>query len=212
MTDLLTRRPRPWRRTLLTVTALLVAVAFTLLGTPRAAWAHNGLIDTSPGDGKTVATPPKRVVLTFNEPAIATGTKVIVTGPAGSATDGDPQLVDNTVGQDLQRELPAGKYTVEWRVTSADGHPINGEFTFSVRKGTVTEKSASPSAPRATPSSGPTGPAASATATVTPSPTAATPLPDVADGEPGGGPGWLWLLVAVPVGLAAALGWRFSRR
>ena len=24
---------------------------------------------------------------------------------------------------------------MEWRVTSADGHPINGQFTFTVRDG-----------------------------------------------------------------------------
>ena len=79
------------------IVALLAAVLFTVLGTPPAAWAHNALVSTSPGDGKTVAKPPTSIVLTFNEPAIKTGTKVLVTGPDGSVTKGDPELVDTTV-------------------------------------------------------------------------------------------------------------------
>ena len=124
--------------------ALLVAVVFTVLGTPQAAWAHNALVSTSPGDGKTVTEPPSSIVLTFNEPAIATGTKVLVTGPDGSVAAGDPQLVDTTVEQTLLPELSAGEYTVEWRVTSADGHPINGEFSFTVRTGSVGKSTATP--------------------------------------------------------------------
>ena len=84
-------------------------------------------------------------MLTFNEPAIATGTKVLVTGPDGSATSGDPALVDNTVRQPLRPQLPAGEYTVEWRVTSADGHPVNGTFTFGVRSGSQAPSSPPPS-------------------------------------------------------------------
>ena len=61
--------------------------------------------------------------------------------------EGDPQLVDTTVEQGLLPEMSAGEYTVEWRVTSADGHPINGEFSFTVRTG---------SAPTSTPTPVPT--------------------------------------------------------
>ena len=67
---------------------------------------------------------PSSVVLTFDEPAIAIGTKLVVTGPTGPVQTGAPQLVDNTVTQNLQPGAPAGAYTVEWRITSTDGHPI----------------------------------------------------------------------------------------
>ena len=154
------------------IVALLAAVVFTVLGTPQAAWAHNALVSTSPGDGKTVAKPPSSIVLTFNEPAIKTGTKVLVTGPDGSVTTGDPQLVDNTVEQGLLPELSAGEYTVEWRVTSADGHPINGEFSFTVRTGSV-----GTSTPTPVPTTEGTGPSPS-----TPSSRTADTEPD-RDGE-----------------------------
>ncbi|MDX6380518.1 MAG: hypothetical protein QOI57_1542, partial [Rubrobacteraceae bacterium] len=33
---------------------------------------------------------------------------------------------------DLKESLSKGSYTVEWRVTSADGHPVNGTYRFAV--------------------------------------------------------------------------------
>jgi methionine-rich copper-binding protein CopC len=209
-----TRTPRIW-------VALLVAAVFTVTGAPQPAWAHTALISSSPADGTVVAKPPATVVLNFNEPAIATGTKVLVTGPDGSATEGEPELVDNTVRQDLKPDLPAGRYAVEWRVTSADGHPITGTFSFRVRTSSSGEKSTTgtPAATTATPAA--TSPATSTTPAATPPATSATPAATspapaatpstAAQTRPGASSGWLWLLAILPIGLAAVLGWRFSR-
>jgi methionine-rich copper-binding protein CopC len=199
------------------VVAVLVAVLVIVTGAPHPAWAHNALVGTTPEDGTAVAAAPAAIVLTFNEPAVGTGTKVLVTGPDGSATSGDPALIDNTVRQRLQSDLPAGKYTVDWRVTSADGHPINGTFTFEVRSSGGTSGSASPApSTSATPSmsSAPSMSAASSTS-ATPSTSATASTGPTLDGAPEGadtGSPWWWLLAIIPVGLAAALGWRFSRR
>lgn len=189
------------------VVALLAAVVFTVLGIPQTAWAHNALVSTSPGDGTTVAEPPESIVLTFNEPAIKTGTKVLVTGPDGAVAAGAPELIDNTVEQALQPELPAGEYTVAWRVTSADGHPINGEFSFRVRTGAVTTRTPAPT----TGSTGSPTPSQTASASDPPT-TVATPSAQPVDQDPGPRSGWWWLLAVVPIGLAAVLGWRFNRR
>lgn len=191
------------------IVALLAGVVFTVLGTPTAAWAHNALVSTSPGDGKTVAEPPSSIVLTFNEPAIASGTKVLVNGPSGSVTVGDPELVDTTVEQALQPELAAGDYTVEWRVTSADGHPINGEFSFTVRTGSVGTSTPTPVPTTGSPSVPPASPSASASELPS---TVATPEAEPADPGESRRSGWWWLLAVVPVGLAVVLGWRFNRR
>lgn len=90
------------------LTAVIAAVLFTLYGTPQAAWAHNALLGTTPADGAQVKMAPATVVLTFNEPAISTGTKVLVTGPDGPVAVGAPALIDNTVQQELKPGLPAG--------------------------------------------------------------------------------------------------------
>lgn len=107
-----------------------VTAAFTLLSAPAAS-AHNVLESTSPADGSTVDHTPAKVVLTFNNPSIATGTVIEVDGPSGNAAAGKPKLVNHKVTQALKPGSPAGKYTVHWRVTSIDGHPISGSFRFT---------------------------------------------------------------------------------
>lgn len=111
--------------------AVVLAVAASLVGSATAAQAHNILVGTSPADGSTVKVVPAAVMLTFNEPALAIGTDVIVTGPGGQEQSGAAVLVNNTVTEHLQPGSPAGPYTVIWRVTSADGHPVSGTFSFT---------------------------------------------------------------------------------
>ena len=118
-----------WRLLAATLATAVLAIAGLVIGANPAS-AHNVLKSSSPADGKKVARTPSSVVLTFDEPAIAIGTKLVITGPEGPVQIGKPSLVDNTVTQDLQPGSPAGAYTVDWRVTSADGHPISGSFTF----------------------------------------------------------------------------------
>ena len=122
------RQPVDRRRRLLGV-----AVAALLLGAwvaPPAA-AHNALRSTNPTADARVERTPAEIGLTFDEPAIAMGTRIVVTGPSGPVQRGAPRLVDNTVSQPLQPGAPAGRYLVEWRVTSTDGHPVTGTFAFT---------------------------------------------------------------------------------
>jgi hypothetical protein len=108
-----------------------VLVLLLLAAGPAA--AHNALVSSSPASQQTVATTPGSVVLTFNEPVLGMGSRVVVTGPDGEVQQGPPRLVDATVTQDLRGGAPAGSYAVDWRVTSADGHPISGRYTFTSR-------------------------------------------------------------------------------
>src|SRR5450631_838262 len=139
--------------------AVVLAVTALLVGAVSAAQAHNILVGTSPADLSTVAVVPAKVTLTFDQPALAVGTEVIVTGPAGQVQSGAAVLVNNTVAEHLRPGAAAGRYTVLWRVTSADSHTVSGRFSF-------TASSPSPgrqlNAPTSTPSttSGTTGHAA----------------------------------------------------
>lgn len=140
-----------------------------LLGAP-AAQAHNTLRASDPADGAALATAPDRVTLTFDMPATALGTEVVVTAADGRVVSSGPaELVDATVAQPLAGELPAGGYTVQWRVTSADGHPIEGTYAFTAAAATLAGTGGAPlPAPEASPSdaasaeptAGPTEPAA----------------------------------------------------
>ena len=122
------RLPARW---FLRALAAVVAVIALMVGAASAAQAHNILVGTSPKDGSMTGAVPAAVTLTFNEPALAVGTMMIVTGPAGQVQAGAAILVNNTVSQHLRPGSPAGRYTVIWRVTSADGHPVSGQFVFT---------------------------------------------------------------------------------
>jgi copper resistance protein C len=134
--------------------ALVAALTLVVVGAAPAA-AHNRIVGSDPADGATLARTPSAVVLTFNEPAIAMGTRIAVTGPDGPVGVGTPQLVDSTVTQPLAGGAPAGRYTVDWRVTSADGHPITGVLAFTTQAPGESQPDPAP-APAAEPAAEPT--------------------------------------------------------
>lgn len=134
----MTFRMRTPRGAVLAVAASLVlavcgGLATLQTATAPAASAHDFLIKSSPADGATVDRVPATVRLVFDQPAQQIGTKLVVTGPSGPIQQGTPTLVDNEVRQATTPGAPAGDYTVNWRVTSADGHPVSGTFSFTAK-------------------------------------------------------------------------------
>jgi methionine-rich copper-binding protein CopC len=187
--------------------ALLAATVLAfgaLLAAAPAASAHDKLESTSPKAGSTVTTPPAAITLTFNAPAFKIGSRIRVLGPAGDVAAGEPAFKDRTVRQALQPGSPAGEYTVEWQVTSADGHPIAGRWTFTAREaGTTTPEATTPE------------PTTAPTEEATPSP-AATVSTASTGAETGGSPSTgmivgVTVVVAVVL-LAAAAGVALTRR
>ncbi len=130
--------------------ALLVLSAVWLLMSCGPALAHARLTQTYPADGDALTEPPGQVQLLFNEPVEAEFDPIRVYGQEGGRVDED----DARVSSDDRRllvadlgELPEGSYTVEWRITSADGHPINEAFEFVVNASAAGTEAGSPIAP-----------------------------------------------------------------
>ena len=119
------------RRSLLVLLTSLVVLVLIVLGAP-AAVAHTELTGTTPGEGEVLAQAPATITLSFNEPVGASAETVQVYTPAGDPVAGQVQALDSTVTMTPATTLGSGTHTVVWRVTSADGHPISGSFTFSV--------------------------------------------------------------------------------
>ena len=111
----------------------LSAIWLVLLVAP--ALAHARLLETDPSSGERLSQPPEQVRLRFNEPIEAEFTPVKVLDSQGNRVDLDDARVDpddrRLLIADLE-ELPWGSYTVEWRVISADTHPVNGTYGFTV--------------------------------------------------------------------------------
>ncbi len=104
-----------------------------LAGPPAA--AHTDLVSSDPADGSTVERIPRRITLTFNEamdPRLAAVTVAIAGGATTLAdvTSGDdPTVLVARVGTAVELR---GAARVSFRVTSADGHPVQGTFMFRV--------------------------------------------------------------------------------
>lgn len=113
---------------------LSLGVALTV-ATPMTARAHDVLEKTVPADGTNVDALPDSVVLVFSEEPLEIGLQIIVKGPSGNVADGAATINGREVRQPVAPTAPAGDYTVAYRVTSADGHPLTGSFGFHARTG-----------------------------------------------------------------------------
>lgn len=115
----------------------LIALAVTgvaLLGTATPALAHNVIIGSDPAQNASLATGPSKVSLTFDQYVQgADVNQIAVTGPNGGQwAEGPISVVNNVISAPLRPLGPAGKYTVGYRVLSADGHPVTGEVSFTL--------------------------------------------------------------------------------
>lgn len=106
------------------------------LAIPRSAFAHLVLVSSAPPAGSTLAAAPSAVGLSFSEDPQLGATRIEVLNASGARVDsGAPTLVHlpkHTLEVGLQGSLTPGKYTVRWRTTSDDGHPVHGVFTFTI--------------------------------------------------------------------------------
>lgn len=117
-----------------TIITLVLTVLGLGLATAGPAAAHDRLVKSDPANGSTVAA-PENVTLTFSAEVLKTGARVEVKAPDESiASSGDPAIEGKTVAQQVDASTP-GTYHATWRVTSSDGHPISGTFSFTVKKG-----------------------------------------------------------------------------
>jgi methionine-rich copper-binding protein CopC len=121
------------------VAAAFLAVVFAVTGGLAAlgavpASAHAHLVRAVPGDGATVTTAPTRVRLVFDE-NVRTPAALVVTGPSGTRVEqGQVQVLDNTASVRVM-VMAAGRYTVAFRVVSADGHPVSAQTSFQFTPG-----------------------------------------------------------------------------
>ena len=114
------------------IAGLSVLAALLLVWAAAPASAHSVLLETSPVESSRVATAPSAVVLTFNEMPRGEYSDIHVVGPDNARRDsGHVKVLNDTVTEDLGGTRPAGTYVVDWRVISADGHPVSGQFSFT---------------------------------------------------------------------------------
>ncbi|MBK9475405.1 MAG: copper resistance protein CopC [Tetrasphaera sp.] len=147
----------------LSVLAVLAGFAGFAGFAGESASAHSALVSSTPADGATLASSPPVAQFVFNEKIQPNFLQVALTGPAGALTLVPPTAEGATVTQKLP-ELAAGTYRTAYRVVSADGHPISGTISFTV-KATPSPSPTVTASPRPTPTPTPSA---------TPTPTASS--------------------------------------
>ncbi|WP_176250045.1 copper resistance CopC family protein [Sulfitobacter sp. HGT1] len=94
--------------------------------------AHSKKQATVPADGAVLAISPETIAMTFDMPLRVT----LISLRDQDGTDHALTRSDNMQPvSDFAATPPAlsaGTYTVEWRGLAADGHPMQGQFSFDI--------------------------------------------------------------------------------
>jgi len=119
------------RRHIAWVGLLLAAMTLTSTVNVQVASAHATRVSSQPADNAVLTAGPDQVSATFNEQLQTTFAAMAVVGPDGNVwSSGQPTVQGAVVSIGMRPLGPAGTYTVNYRVTSADGHVVSGSWSF----------------------------------------------------------------------------------
>jgi copper transport protein len=120
------------------IRAAAIVLCLTLL--PVIAYAanrgflHATLLSSTPAANSHLSAAPETITLVFSEEVVPELSQISLIRTGGSAivltVATDPHDVHTLVGK--VGAIESGSYQVVWRVLSADGHPIDGNFAFSI--------------------------------------------------------------------------------
>lgn len=116
--------------------AAVVVAGLALAALPSVALAHARLVRSTPSDSSSVANSPTELRLTFSEKVERAMSRVKLLGPNGKEVALAPLTDGGDAGKTMvaavRSTLAPGTYTVTWQVAGRDGHPVRGQFTFTV--------------------------------------------------------------------------------
>lgn len=111
-------------------------VAALLMTAQSQAFAHAFLDHADPKVGTTIAATPAEIKLWFTQELEPTFSSIEVRNAAGTEVDKKdvhPDPKNKTLLIVSVPQLPAGTYTVLWRVVSVDTHKTQGHFQFTIK-------------------------------------------------------------------------------
>lgn len=123
------------------IPAVFVVLGMVVLATaaaPAEAVLHLKLDKSTPEADQVVTTTPDKLLLDFSEKPEVAVSRVAVSGEHGAVKLTDPKLDEqdeSILWVAFEEPLGDGAYSVSWTTSSDDGHPVRGEFSFTVRAG-----------------------------------------------------------------------------
>ncbi len=115
---------------------LMIFMAIVMLHTSPA-YAHAKLVKSDPPRRAVLSTPPKHIQLWFNEEIEGSFAFISVFDANKTlVTDARPEVIP----EDLKSvvlplpDLIAGRYAIEFRILSVDGHIVESGFSFTIKE------------------------------------------------------------------------------
>ena len=116
---------------------ILVLAIASLFAFPTAAFAHGEMIQATPAADSKVLTAPAEVSIEFDGKLQTIGNAVVnsitVTDNQGQVISSPTSVVEaNKISTRLQLTDITGLVSVHYRIVSEDGHPVEGDYSFTV--------------------------------------------------------------------------------
>ena len=118
--------------------ALTLAGLLTALTLP--ALAHAQLLESQPKANQVLSASPAEFRLNFSDELIDLGAAsnwLKVENSQGEVVSTDSVLNGNQISAKPTQVLKPGKYQLTWRVLSEDGHPIQGNYEFTIQSAQI---------------------------------------------------------------------------
>lgn len=116
--------------------AALIAVVLFVGSAPATSFVHLKLDKSIPEADQVLREAPDKIVLEFSLKPELSVSRITVKGDHGDAklTDLARSEEDETIlWAAFEAPLADGTYAVSWVTSSGDGHPVRGEFSFTVQ-------------------------------------------------------------------------------
>ncbi|KPU51596.1 copper resistance CopC/CopD family protein [Bacillus wiedmannii] len=97
-------------------------------------FAHTSVVGITPKEGEVLTVQPEQIILEFSEPVTGNVVNIELLDPSAKRVQvSKVEILDNPTKIKVKiPNLNNGTYTVRWSMISADGHPSEGGYPFSI--------------------------------------------------------------------------------
>lgn len=111
---------------------ILLILLATLWLVPGAAMAHSKMDSSSPAADATTSVSPAQIEMSFNTSIEKLSNFKLLNEAGEQVPTGDAVVNDTSMSGEVTEPLPNGSYTVKWTIIGADGHSVEGQYSFKV--------------------------------------------------------------------------------
>lgn len=112
----------------------IVISASVFLFSHSSVFAHTSVVGTNPKEGEVLTVQPEQIILEFSELVTKNVVNIELLDPSAKRVQvSKVEMLDDPTKIKVKiPKLNNGTYTVRWSMISADGHPSEGGYTFSI--------------------------------------------------------------------------------